>query len=135
MDYGFKDLSGRYQWGQQVEAVLGPFYDSYVVVCVREMGAIGMKFAASYKVCADPARPGVDAEPERFVAGLADSVQEAMDIAEQLARLYLAGRPLVRQAARRARDAGMKHGVEELSAIRAGVQGVTTKHGNPALAV
>ena len=111
MDYGFTSLEGQYQWGQHVEAVLGPFYDSYVLVCVREVGVIGTKFACSYKLCTDPTFASASAEPERFVAGLADSVQAATDIAEQLARLHLAGRPLVRQAARCARDStsGVSH--------------------------
>jgi len=105
MDYGFTPLQGQYKWGENVVTVLGPFHGFHVVVCVREMGEIGGKFAASYKLCTHPGDERAAAAPERSVSGVADSVQQAVNIAEQLARLHLAGLPLVRQAARLARNA------------------------------
>jgi hypothetical protein len=73
-----------------MEIVSGPFHGYYAAVRVRASGA---KFQASYKVCA--VRPadysGAISVRCRRVEGLMDTMEEARDIAEQLARLQIAG--------------------------------------------
>jgi hypothetical protein len=73
-----------------MEKVLGPFHGYYAAIRVLPSGA---KFSASYKICTSPATDYGRAIPlrHRRVGGVWDSVEEAFDIAEQLARLLIAG--------------------------------------------
>ena len=74
-----------------LEKVYGPFSGYYVAIHVCEMGELGDKFLASYKIC--------DLEPtdyfkacavrQKCVGGLSDEVEEAVEIALQLARLQI----------------------------------------------
>jgi hypothetical protein len=72
-----------------MEKVLGPIDGYYAAICARELGG---KFRVSYKVCAvAPADYGSAlALRQRRVGGPSDTVDEAMDLAEQLARLQIA---------------------------------------------
>ncbi len=78
-----------------MEKVLGPFNGYFAVVQVCEVEGAGGGFLASYKICgAAPADYwSAVALRQKSVAGLLDSVDEAIDIAVQLARLQMAGLP------------------------------------------
>jgi hypothetical protein len=73
-----------------MELVLGPFDGYYAAVRVRRSGA---KVQASYKVCVTPPADYRTAPSlrHRRVEGLFESLEEGCDIAEQLARLHIAG--------------------------------------------
>jgi hypothetical protein len=79
-----------------MEKIFGPF-DGYVaVVSVREASGFENKFAASYELWRGaPAVDDANARPvrQKSVAGLSQSVDEAVDIALQLARIHIAGLP------------------------------------------
>jgi hypothetical protein len=73
-----------------MEKLFGPVDGYYGAIFVRELGG---KFRVSYKVCAAAPTDYRSARPVRHkrVDGLSDSPAEAFDIAEQLARLHIAG--------------------------------------------
>lgn len=75
-----------------MEKVFGPFNGYLVVVCVTEAGDAKGYLSTSYKI--EPQAPVGDpkANPtiRRRVAGFTRSVEEALDIALELARLQLA---------------------------------------------
>jgi hypothetical protein len=73
-----------------MELVLGPFDGYYAAVRVRRSGA---KVQASYKICVTPPADYRTAPSVRHrrVEGLFESLEEGCDIAEQLARLHIAG--------------------------------------------
>jgi hypothetical protein len=81
---------GSQQGGIEVDKVSGPFGGYYVALRVSELDG---KFCAAYKVCAAPPPDYASASPVRRkrVEGLLDTRDEAFDIAEQLARLQIAG--------------------------------------------
>jgi hypothetical protein len=72
-----------------MEKVLGPIDGYYAAIFVRELGG---KFRASYKVCSVAPADYRSAYPLRHkrADGLLDSAAQAMEIAEQLARLQIA---------------------------------------------
>ena len=80
-----------------MEKIFGPFNGYVAVVCVREVSGFENKFAASYELWRGaPAVDDANARPvrQKSVAGLSQSVDEAVDIALQLARLHMAGLPV-----------------------------------------
>jgi hypothetical protein len=72
-----------------MEKVLGPIDGYYAAICARELDG---RFRVSYKVCAVPPADYVSARAlrQRRVAGPSDTLGEAMELAEQLARLQIA---------------------------------------------
>lgn len=72
-----------------MEKVLGPVDGYYVAIFARELDG---KFRASYKVCTIAPADYGSACPlrHRRVGGPSDTMAEAMDIAEKLARLQIA---------------------------------------------
>jgi hypothetical protein len=78
-----------------MEKVFGPFSGYLVVVCVIEASDAKGYLSTSYRI--QPQAPAGDSKSnptiQRRVAGLFRSVEEALDIALQLARLQLAGLP------------------------------------------
>lgn len=72
-----------------MEKVLGPIDGYYAAIFARELDG---KFRASYKVCAIAPADYGSACPlrHRRVGGPSDTLDEAMDLAEQLARLQIA---------------------------------------------
>lgn len=76
-----------------MEKIFGPFNGYVAVVCVREVSGLENKFAASYELWRGaPAVADSNAKPvwQKSVAGLSVSVDEAVDIALQLALLHIA---------------------------------------------
>jgi hypothetical protein len=73
----------------EMEKVLGPIDGYYAAICARELDG---KFRVSYKVCAvAPADYGsAFALRQRRVGGPSATLNEAMELAEQLARLQIA---------------------------------------------
>ena len=78
-----------------MEKVFGPFNGYLVVVRVTEAGDAKGCLSTSYKI--QPQAPAGESKAnptiQRRVAGLSRSIEEALDIALQLARLQLAGLP------------------------------------------
>lgn len=76
-----------------MEKVFGPFNGYLVVVCVTEAREAKGYLSTSYKI--QPQAPAGDPKSsptiQRRVGGLSRSIEEALDIALQLARLQLAG--------------------------------------------
>lgn len=78
-----------------MEKVFGPFSGYLAVVTVRDSSEDGTKFAASYTIChGSSARdPEVSQMIRKNVGGHSGSIEEATEIALQLARLQIAGLP------------------------------------------
>ena len=80
-----------------MEKTFGPFNGYVAVVRVREVSGFEGRFSASYKLwrCTPQADDG-SARPvrQKSVGGVWESVEEAVDIALQLARLHIAGLPV-----------------------------------------
>lgn len=78
-----------------MEKIYGPFSGYFAVVSVREIIEHGSKFVASYRICRGAPADGSNASsvPRKSVAGASESIEEAFDIALQLARLHIAGLP------------------------------------------
>ena len=78
-----------------MEKVFGPFSGYLVVVRVTEARDAKGYLSTSYKIQPQPLAGDSKANPtiQRQVAGLSRSIEEALDIALQLARLQLAGLP------------------------------------------
>jgi hypothetical protein len=79
-----------------MEKIFGPFNGYVAVVCVREVSGSNTRFAASYELWRGaPEADDANAKPvrQKSVGGLSRSVDDAFDIALQLARLHIAGLP------------------------------------------
>lgn len=79
-----------------MEKIFGPFNGYVVVVCVREASGFDNLFAASYELwrgAPDADDPNARPLRQKSVGGLSESIDEAVDIALQLARLHIAGLP------------------------------------------
>lgn len=78
-----------------MEKVFGPFDGYLVIVCVTEASDAKGYLSTSYKVQPQGPAGASKSNPtiQRRVAGLSRSIEEALDIALQLARLQLAGLP------------------------------------------
>jgi hypothetical protein len=75
-----------------MEKILGPFNGYLVKVFVAPADGQAGKFSASYRICADgQSEAQAGALVQKRVGGLWGSIDEACDIAVQLARLHLAG--------------------------------------------
>jgi hypothetical protein len=79
-----------------MEKIFGPFNGYVAVVCVRDVSGCDNQFAASYELWRGaPHADDPNAKPVRQkpVGGLSESIDEAVAIALQLARLHIAGLP------------------------------------------
>lgn len=78
-----------------MEKVFGPFNGYLVVVCVTESSDAKGYLSTSYKIQPQALAGDSKANPtiQRRVAGFTRSIEEALEIALQLARLQLAGLP------------------------------------------
>lgn len=78
-----------------MEKVFGPFNGYLVVVRVTEASEAKGHLSTSYEIQPQALAGDSKANPtiQRRVAGLSRSIEEALDIALQLARLQLAGLP------------------------------------------
>ena len=79
-----------------MQKIFGPFNGYVAVVCVREVSGFGNQFAASYELwrgAPDTDDPNARPVRQKSVGGLSQNIDEAVDIALQLARLHIAGLP------------------------------------------
>jgi hypothetical protein len=100
-----------------MEKVIGPIDGYYVAIVARRIEG---KFRGSYKVCAIAPADYGSAHPlrRRRIAGLMDTPVEAMEIAEQMARLSIARLRQEDQARDLGKLARMQAAVEFDSSIR-----------------
>jgi hypothetical protein len=79
-----------------MEKIFGPFNGYVAVVCVRAVSGFDHQFAASYELwrgAPDTDDPNARPARQKSVAGLWESIDEAVDIALKLARLHIVALP------------------------------------------
>ena len=74
-----------------MEKVFGPYDGFYVAVYVRDLGNLGTNFLGQYKICRTAPSDyfGADFVRSKCVDGISGAMDEAMEIALQLARLQI----------------------------------------------
>ena len=78
-----------------MENVFGPFAGLYIAISIRDLGGLGTSFLAQYKICREKPVEFAAAEflRSKCVEGICGSLEEAQEIALQLARLQIASFP------------------------------------------
>ena len=74
-----------------VEKMFGPYDGFFVAVYVRDLGNLGTSFLGQYKICRTAPYDyfGADFVRSKCVEGISGGMEEAMEIALQLARLQI----------------------------------------------
>ena len=74
-----------------MEKMFGPYDGFFVAVYVRDLGNLGTSFLGQYKICRTAPYDyfGADFVRSKCVEGISGGMEEAMEIALQLARLQI----------------------------------------------